>query len=284
MTIEALIRPLTVITIAGLVVSVGLRVNIGEIVAAVRQPGLVARSLIANLVLAPLLIVGIAWIFELPTDLSVGLVLMAAAPFAPMAPAFAGVAKGDVRLAAGHMVLYCMLAVVITPPLCQLLFSALPDAGGVEFNVGAIIVSLLLTVFLPLSVGLAIHEFAPRLAARLLRPVNVSSLVILLALVVLIFVEQYDALAALGPLVFAVMFLCTEGALAIGYALGGPGRDTRRALGLGTSVRNMGVAMPIATDSFAGTPVVLSVIAYSLVVITLGLAHSAFWGYRTVVR
>ncbi len=132
------------------------------------------------------------------------------------------------------MVLYCILAVVITPPLCQLLFKALPGAGGVGFNVSAIIVSLLVTVFLPLAAGLVTHQFAPKVAARLLRPVKVSSLVILLALVVLIIVDQYDALAALGPLVFVAMMLCTEGALAIGYALGGPGMDTRRALGLGT--------------------------------------------------
>ncbi len=46
----------------------------------------------------------------------------------------------------------------------------------------------------------------------------------------------------------------------------------------------MGVAMLIATDSFAGTPVVLSVIAYSLVVITLGLAHAAYWGRRSLHR
>lgn len=281
MTIESLIRPLTVITIAGLVVSVGLKVNFSEILAAARQPGLIARSLIANFVLAPVAILGVALVFELPTDLSVGMMLMAAAPFAPMAPAFVSVGKGNVQVAAGHMVIYCVLAVVVTPPLCQLLFRALPDAGGVEFDVGAIMLSLLITVFLPLAVGLGIHEVAPKVAARLLRPVNLGSLVILLVLVGLIFFDQHEELTALGAVVFTAMILSTEIPLVIGYALGGPGTDTRRAIGMGTSVRNMGVAILIATDSFAGSPVVLSVIAYSLVVILLGLAHAFYWGRRS---
>lgn len=280
MSVDALIRPLTVITIAGLVLSVGFRVDFGEIVAAIRNPGMVARSLLANFVLAPLAILGTALAFELPTDVSVGMMLMAAAPFAPMAPAFVGIGKGNVQVAAGHMVIYCILAVFLTPPLCQLLFTMLPGAGEVDFDVGAIIVSLLITVFAPLAIGLAIHELAPKVAARLLRPVNALSLVVLLVLVVLISTDQYGELSALGVIVFSAMILSTEIPFAIGYGLGGPDADTRRAIGMGTGVRNMGIAILIATDSFAGTPVVLAVIAYSLVVILLGLAHAGYWSRR----
>ncbi len=276
MSVDALIRPLTVITVFGLVLGVGLRVNFSEIVAATRNPGMVARSLLANFVIAPLAILGIALVFELPTDVSIGMMLMAAAPFAPMAPAFVGIGKGNVRVAAGHMVMYCVLAVFLTPPLCRLLFTMLPGAGEVEFDVGAIILSLLITVFAPLAIGLAIHEFAPKVAARLLRPVNVSSLVILVVAVALIFSE----LSALGVIVFSAMILSTEIPLAVGYVLGGPGTDTRRAIGMGTGVRNLGIGLLIATDSFAGTPVVLAVLAYSLVLIVLGLAHAAYWSRR----
>ncbi len=280
MSVDALIRPLTVITVFDLVLGVGLRVNFSEIVAATRNPGLVARSLLANFVIAPFAILTTALAFELPTDVSIGMMLMAAAPFAPMAPAFVGIGKGNVHVAAGHMVIYCVLAVFLTPPLCRWLFTMLPGAGEVEFDVGAIILSLVITVFAPLAMGLAIHEFAPKVAARLLRPVNVSSLVILVVAVVLIFFDQYEELSALGVTVFSAMILSTEIPLAVGYALGGPGTDTRRAIGMGTGVRNLGIALLIATDSFAGTPVLLSVMAYSLVLILLGLAHAAYWSRR----
>ncbi|MCZ6869199.1 MAG: bile acid:sodium symporter [Gammaproteobacteria bacterium] len=280
MTLESLIRPLTIITVFGLLLSVGLRVKVGQIVEATRDPALVARSLLANFVLAPLAILGLVLFFNLPTPIAIGMMIMAAAPFAPMAPAFAGIAKGNVPVAAGHMVIYSILAVVVTPVLCRLLFRALPNADAVEFNIVAIIISLLLTVFLPLSIGIAIHSLTPKLAARLSRPVNVSSLVILGVAVVLIFIDRFEALSALEWKVFLAMILSTEISLAIGYALGGPSVSTRRSIGLGTAVRNIGVAILIATGSFADSPALLSVLAYSLIVITLGLAHSVFWGRK----
>lgn len=52
MTIASLIRPLTIVTIIGLLLSVGLKVNVVQIVEATRRPALVVRSLLANFVLA----------------------------------------------------------------------------------------------------------------------------------------------------------------------------------------------------------------------------------------
>lgn len=115
MTIELLIRPLTIITVFGLLLSVGLRVKVREIVEATRNPALLMRSLFANFVLAPLAILGLALFFDLPTPIAMGMMIMAAAPFAPMVPAFAGIAKGNLPVAAGHMVIYSVLAVVVTP-------------------------------------------------------------------------------------------------------------------------------------------------------------------------
>jgi hypothetical protein len=47
-------------------------------------------------------------------------------------------------------------------------------------------------------------------------------------------------------------------------------------------MRNMGIAILIATGSFADSPTLVAVLAYTLVVILLGLAHSAFWSRRPV--
>jgi BASS family bile acid:Na+ symporter len=282
MTIESLIRPLTIITVFGLLMSVGLRTSASEIAVATRNLPLLGRSMIANLVLSPLAILGLTLMFGLSTPIAIGMMLMAAAPFAPMAPAFVGIAKGDLHVAAGHTVIYSILAVVVTPVLCRALFLALPDAGAVEFNVVALILSLLVTVFLPLVIGLSIRSLSPALAARLQRPVSLGSLGILLVAVVLILIDQLGALAALGWRAFAAMILSTEVALVIGFVLGGPGAPTRRSIGLGTAMRNMGIAILIATGSFADSPTLVAVLAYTLVVILLGLAHSAFWSRRPV--
>ena len=51
----------------------------------------------------------------------------------------------------------------------------------------------------------------------------------------------------------------------IGWILGGPGGDTRRALALGTGQRNIAAALVVASESFSDPSVVIMVIAVTIV-------------------
>jgi BASS family bile acid:Na+ symporter len=51
----------------------------------------------------------------------------------------------------------------------------------------------------------------------------------------------------------------------IGWMLGGPGSETRRALGLGTGQRNIAAALVVATESFDDPSVVIMVIVVTIV-------------------
>ena len=60
-------------------------------------------------------------------------------------------------------------------------------------------------------------------------------------------------------------FLLIALGFGVGWLLGGPGIDTRRALALGTGQRNIAAALVIATESFGDTRVVIMVIVVTLV-------------------
>ena len=51
----------------------------------------------------------------------------------------------------------------------------------------------------------------------------------------------------------------------IGWMLGGPGIDTRRALALGTGQRNIAAALVVASESFSDPSVVIMVIVVTIV-------------------
>ena len=87
----------------------------------------------------------------------------------------------------------------------------------------------------------------------------------LLALVVLIIVTQYETLAAIRLRGWMGMGLLLLASLGIGWLCGGPGVMTRKALALTTATRNVAVALVIAQGNFAGTPAVTAVVAYGLV-------------------
>jgi bile acid:Na+ symporter, BASS family len=60
-------------------------------------------------------------------------------------------------------------------------------------------------------------------------------------------------------------FLLIALGLAIGWMLGGPGIDTRRALALATGQRNIAAALVVATESFNDPSVVIMVMVVTIV-------------------
>jgi BASS family bile acid:Na+ symporter len=277
---EFLIRPLTVITIVTLLAAAGLRVSVAEIVTAVRDLRLLARSMLANLLLSPLAIVGLSLAMSLPSEVCIAMVLMAAAPFAPMVPAFAATAGAHVPMAAGHLIVYSLLAVVVTPLLCAALILGLPAGAQIQISVAELSRALAMQVMAPLSLFLALRSWKPVLAQRLVVPIGTLARLLIITLTIVILVEEWQDLQALGWRTLLAMVLATELCFLIGYLLGGPGIATRRALSLGTGVRNMGVAMLIATGSFRDSPVLEAVIACSMVMVVLGLGHARYWAGR----
>jgi BASS family bile acid:Na+ symporter len=138
----------------------------------------------------------------------------------------------------------------------------------------AIARTLLVAQLLPLAVGLAVHHSAPGFTARIVRPVGVVANVLLLVLIGLIVVTQFDMLAAIRARAWAGMAALFATSLAIGWLCGTGGAATRKASALTAAARNAAVGLAIATGTFAGTPVVTAVVAYGLVSMlgTLGCA------------
>ena len=70
----------------------------------------------------------------------------------------------------------------------------------------------------------------------------------------------------------------------MGWLLGGPGSDNRKAMALTTSLRNLGVGLVIATENFAGTAAVTAVLAYGIFEILGTLLLAGAWGRRGAPR
>ena len=75
------------------------------------------------------------------------------------------------------------------------------------------------------------------------------------------------------------MAVVGEISLLLGYSLGGPDLASRRVIGLGTSNRNIALALLLALQAF-GIRVVSAVVANGLLSILLGLVHVVFWRFR----
>src|SRR5438045_6918382 len=104
-----------VVFVVSSTLSVGLGLTVPQIVAPLRNGRLVALSLLANFVLAPIAALGLARVLGLDEPLGVGLLLVAVAGGAPFMLKLADLAKADMPFAVGLMVVLLVITVGYMP-------------------------------------------------------------------------------------------------------------------------------------------------------------------------
>jgi len=239
--------------------SVGLAHSAKQILGPLRDLRALARALLANFVLVPLLAIGIVRLWPLDRPLEAGLILVATSAGAPFLIKLTEVARAEVALSATLLVLLLPATVVYAPVAVP---RVLPEA---EVSAGALAVPLFLTMLLPRATGLLINSRwsgPARRWAPVARRASTVALVVIVLTTTLANIPTIITLFAEAAIVPAL--LVVAGAFVIGYLLGDRDRDVRNVLALGTSQRNIAAATVMATQSFAENETVVMVIVTSL--------------------
>ena len=122
------------------------------------------RALLANFVIIPILGIIIARFFDLPPDIRTGFLLLAMAPGGLLAFQFARVSKGNRVFAVALLLVFCLLAILITPLFVYWFF---PREGAGRLPFGWLTMMLLLLIVVPLVVGRALQRIIPEHAPKL---------------------------------------------------------------------------------------------------------------------
>jgi BASS family bile acid:Na+ symporter len=272
------IRCLTIAALAGLLLAVGLRLRFGEVVRAVKRSR-IAAVLLVNFVVVPCAALAIARLFQLGRDPTIGMLLLAAAPFAPVVPVFARMARADLALAAGWTALFPFVSALLTPIVCALSLKFVSGAEALEFDFLEVLGVLAATITLPLAAGVALNHRRPALARAILRPVEVVSEGIGAISLAFVTMAELPTAASTGWIALTAMAILCEVSLSCGYFAGGSTIAARRVIAFGTSNRNIALAVLVAIESFPGTPIVGAVVANGLLLILFGLLHVAWWRF-----
>ena len=240
---------------------VGLGLTLFEMTQPLRNTWLVILALVANFVVVPAIALAIVHVASLEADDEIGLVLLGVAAGAPFLPKLAQIARTDVPLAVGVMAMLILASVLVLPIALPLL---LP---GIRVEGARIALSLLLTILVPLGLGLFARWQWPT-KAHMLTPAltTVSNISLVLLMVLLLGLNVGKVLAMFGSGAILAIVGLTVAATAAGYMLGGPHRETRRVLAFGTGQRNVAATFIIANANFADRPQVLVLLAAASVI------------------
>jgi BASS family bile acid:Na+ symporter len=284
MTVDRLINILAAITLIEMMVTIGLGVTLSDVLRVSRSWELVGRAVLANYILVPAAAVGLLLLFRASPMVAAGFLIAAVCPGAPYGPPFTAMAKGNVPVSVGLMVILAGSSAIIAPLLLQLLLPLMAGDTPLRINVVKMVGTLLGAQLLPLCVGLLVRHQHPNLADRLKRPASMlSALLNLLTLAAILFV-QFRALSEIRLVSYVGMLSLLIATMLAGGLAGGRSSENRKGLVITTSIRNVGVSLVIVTGSFPGTAAITSATVYALFQTIVVLLVALAWGRLTATE
>jgi BASS family bile acid:Na+ symporter len=213
-----------------------------------------------------------AWI---PAPAAAGLLLLAAAPVAPISNYYAQLSRGAVAMSVTVTALATVMALFMTPLVAAQGFP-LVGRSSVELAVPAatIALQLLLGLLLPVAAGMLIRARAPERAAAWRPAVQRASVVAVIVVLAVVLVDQWPVITdqaggfAVAAVVFTVALLAAGGLATRLARLDGP---DLRALVWGFPVRSVAVAFLLADDTGGGRQVIAAVAVVFVVQAAIGV-------------
>lgn len=242
------VNPLLGIVMFGM----GLTLKLSDFKVVFTQPRGVICSTILRFTVTPLIAAGLARLFQLSPELTVGFILVAVCPGGTSSNVMTYLAKGDVAMSVGMTAVSTLLSPILTP-LLFLFFAG--EQIDVEF--ASMAISIVKVVLVPIVLGFAFNKFLPAIGERLEKVLPLVSVTAIVLIVGCVVSANAVKIIASGFSIIAVVALLNISGYVIGTILGKVLRyDTEQcdAIAIETAMQNSGLATSLATGSFASMP------------------------------
>src|SRR5512136_807547 len=211
------LHPVILIYVISGMLALGLSQTVKKIIEPLKNVRITISALVASYILVPLLAALIARLFGLDPILRYGLVLLAMAAGAEAGPIFTARSNANVSLAGGILAMSIPITIIYIPVMIGIF---LPD---VEVDVKHMVLKLVLTIVVPLLLGLFIRARYEKIAHTIEKPLHkISQLFMVLLLLTLIGLYYKPFIGLIGTYAILAGGIYVVVAFGIGYLLGWP--------------------------------------------------------------
>ena len=250
--------------LALLVLCVGLQSTLDDVLYVLRRPTLLAKAFIAISVVVPTVaVLTLNWL-PLSLPAKVGVIMMSLAALPPFVPGAEMRAGGRRPYAYGLYVAFALLTVIIVPATVAVLDRLYGRDADVSLStLGR---EVLLSVLVPLTIGMLIHARWPQLAERLAPQINRIGMLVLVVILIPLLITAWPAIMSLigNGTVLAVVIISVA-AVAAGHILAAPDPRDQVALATAAATRHPGIALMVANGMAADKRVTAMILLYVLV-------------------
>ena len=240
------------------------------------QPKYIAIGCIIQYTVMPLSAWIIARIFNLNSDLALGVILVGCCPGGTASNVITYIADGDVPLSVGMTIVSTLLAPFLTPALVYLL------AGKwVEVSLFLMFKSIVNVILIPILAGLILRQLLKHHIEKILYIMPLTSAVSIILIISGIIGANADKIAACGLLVLAVVMLHNFTGIAgglIAAKIFNLEYKKATAVAIEVGMQNSGLAVSLAVTNFVLNP--LATLPGAVFSVWHNISGSIFAGIR----
>ena len=203
---------------------------------------------IAQFVIMPALAFGLGKLFGVEKELLVGIMLVGTCPGGTSSNVITYISRGDTALSVGMTSVNTLLAPFLTPALTYLYLRT-----SVDVNMGALFLSIIQVVLIPIGLGMLINRFIGEKTERvkdLLPAVSVTAICLIIAAVVS---HNSEKIMTTGIVIFAIVILHNLLGYLCGYLIGllfKMDMPRKKAVSIEIGMQNSGLATTLAVSAF----------------------------------
>lgn len=236
-----------------LMFSLGLTLEAKDFVLVFKRFKAVVAGMLGQLVVLPVLAWMIASVMGLNPVFTIGFVLIACCPGGSSSNIFSMLAKGDVALSVSLTAVSSIITLITVPLIMQWTTASVGESVGVTLPVGNLLLQNLVTMLLPILLGIAVKHWWKTTAARIESVLSRLAFPALMLLAGIFFVQHRQTIASniatLGTAV-TILLLCAAGLAALLCYLFRLRTEERRTIVIEVGMQNAAQAIAIASSPF----------------------------------
>jgi len=266
MEIVTKIAPLS---LALIMLALGMGLTLQDFTRVAKQPKDFLVGLICQLIFLPIIAFILVIALNTPTEIAVGLMIIAAAPGGVTSNVLTKFANGDVALSISLTAIISLLSIITVPFIIFKSLSLLDASASTnQISMTGISIKMFLVVTLPVILGMIIRKLATNFISSKEKIIQTISLILFLIVLFGAIIQERSNIIPYMMKAGTVTFLLNIIMMIIGFyaaKIFATGIEQRRCISLECGLQNGTLAIFVATQIFNDVAYIIPAAIYSLI-------------------
>ncbi len=258
----------------------GMTMTLGDFKSVLQSPKAVTIGVFAQFIVMPALAYLLCKLFNLPTEIAIGVILVGCCPGGTASNVITYMAKGNTALSVACTSVSTILAPILTPAIFYVLASQ-----WIDINAISMLKSILQVVLFPIVLGLLVRAILKNKVDHYIQVMPLISVVAIVAIVAAIIAGSKAQILESGLMILGVVILHNGLGLLLGFWAARifklPYTDCK-AISIEVGMQNSGLGVALAAVHFALLPITAVPSAiFSLWHNISGSALATYWAAKS---